>query len=314
MKVLIIDDMHESIITSLNSINIEVDYKPNITRDEIISSIHGYQGMIVRSKTPIDIELLGHSKDLKFIARAGAGVDNLDEEELNNRKIHLLNAPEGNRDALAEHAIGMILNLFNNINKADLEVRKGIWDREGNRGIELMGKTVGLMGFGYMGEAFAKRLSSFGCRILAFDDQKSGFGNDYVEEVSLEEFKAESQILSIHIPMNKHNKGIVNYEFLDQFKKLDYILNTARGEVLVLKDLVKLLKEKKIKGAALDVLENEKIKKLKGDELSVFQELSKFNQVLLTPHIAGWSFESYKKISEVLYQKIKSLVKEEDFV
>jgi len=314
MKVLIIDDMHESIITSLNSINIEVDYKPNITRDEIISSIHGYQGMIVRSKTYIDKELLGHSTNLKFIARAGAGVDNLDVEELNNRKIHLLNAPEGNRDALAEHAIGMILNLFNNINKADLEVRKGIWDREGNRGIELMGKTVGLMGFGYMGEAFAKRLSSFGCKILAFDDQKSGFGNDYVKEVSLKEFKAESQILSIHIPMNKHNKGIVNYEFLDQFKKLDYILNTARGEVLVLKDLVKLLKEKKIKGAALDVLENEKIQKLKSDELSVFQELIKFNQVLLTPHIAGWSFESYKKISEVLYQKIKSLVKEEDFV
>ncbi|RUA28010.1 MAG: phosphoglycerate dehydrogenase [Bacteroidetes bacterium] len=312
MKVLVIDEMHESITPLLNELNLAVDYMPKIKREEIIPIVENYEGLIVRSKTYIDAELLKNAKKLVFVARAGAGVDNVEVEELKKRNIELINAPEGNRDALAEHAMGMLLTLFNKINTADLEVRSGKWDREGNRGVELMGKTVGLLGYGNMGAAFAKRLSSFGCKILAFDAEKTGFSNDFVQEVSLEKLYAETQILSIHIPMNSKNKGLLNYEYLSRFKKLDYIINTSRGEVLILKDLLKLLKAGEIKGAALDVLENEKINSLKNDDLAVFQELTKLKEVILTPHVAGWSFESYEKINKVLSQKIKLLVEKRD--
>lgn len=312
MKVLIIDEMHESIMPLLSELNLEVDYMPQIKRNEIISILKNYEGLIVRSKTPIDASLLAYAANLKFVARAGAGVDNVEVEELERRNIQLINAPEGNRDALAEHAIGMLLTLFNKINTADLEIRQGIWDREGNRGIELMGKTVGLLGFGNMGAAFAKRLSSFECKIIAYDAEKTGFSNEYVEEVSLDILKEQTQILSLHIPMNTQNKGLVNADFLSKFEKLEYIINTSRGEVLILKDLLKLLKENKIKGAALDVLENEKINSLSPEELSVFQSFTKLKQVILTPHVAGWSFESYEKINKVLYQKIKLLVRNID--
>lgn len=314
MKVLIIDEMHESITPLLKKLNLEVDYLPNITRGKIISILPNYEGLIVRSKTPIDSELLQNSKKLLFVARAGAGVDNVDVKELEKRNIQLINAPEGNRDALAEHGMGMLLSLFNKINTADQEVRNGIWDREGNRGVELMGKTIGLLGYGNMGQAFAKRLSSFGCKILAYDAEKTGFSSDYVTEVSLEEMQLEAQILSFHIPMNADNKGIINYTFLKKFEKLNYILNTSRGEILILKDLVKLLQEGKLKGAALDVLENEKIASLKKEELSVFQDIIKLKEVIFTPHIAGWSFESYEKINTVLYSKIKKLVKKSEFI
>jgi D-3-phosphoglycerate dehydrogenase len=308
MKALIIDEMHESILPLLNQINIEADYMPKIKRAEILSILGNYEGLIVRSKTIIDADLLAYGKKLKFVARAGAGVDNVEVKELQKRNIQLINAPEGNRDALAEHAMGLLLSLFNKINTADQEVRNSIWDREGNRGVELMGKTIGLLGYGNMGEAFAKRLSSFGCRILAFDAEKSEFSNDFVEEVDLDTLKAEAEILSLHIPMNIQNKGSINYKFLSGFNKLDYIINTSRGEVLILKDFLRLFNEGKIKGAALDVLENEKIKNLDSEELIVFQELTKLKQVIFTPHVAGWSFESYKKINIVLSQKIKTLV------
>lgn len=311
MKVLVIDEMHESITPLLNELNLAVDYMPKIKREEIIPIVENYEGLIVRSKTYIDAELLKNAKKLVFVARAGAGVDNVEVEELKKRNIELINAPEGNRDALAEHAMGMLLTLFNKINTADLEVRSGKWDREGNRGVELMGKTVGLLGYGNMGAAFAKRLSSFGCKILAFDAEKTGFSNDFVQEVSLEKLYAETQILSIHIPMNSKNKGLLNYEYLARFKKLDYIINTSRGEVLILKDLLKLLKAGEIKGAALDVLENEKINSLKNDDLAVFQELTKLKEVILTPHVAGWSFESYEKINKVLSQKLNYWSKKE---
>ena len=312
MKILIIDEMHESIIPLLKEINLEVDYLPDIKRQEIISILENYEGLIVRSKTSIDAELLQQAKKLMFVARAGAGVDNVEVKQLEKRNIRLLNAPEGNRDALAEHAMGMLLSLFNKINLADLEVKSGKWDREGNRGVELMGKTIGLLGYGNMGEAFAKRLSSFGCEIIAFDAEKTGFSKQHVQEVSLEILKEKSQILSLHIPMNSENKGIVDYEFLNGFKKLDYIINTSRGEVLILKDLLQMLHEHKLKGAALDVLENEKLNALSEEESFIFHQLTKLKQVILTPHVAGWSFESYEKINRVLSQKIKSLIKKND--
>ena len=309
MKILIIDEMHESIIPLLKEINLEVDYLPDIKRQEIISILENYEGLIVRSKTSIDAELLQQAKKLIFVARAGAGVDNVEVEQLEKRNIRLLNAPEGNRDALAEHAMGMLLSLFNKINLADLEVKSGKWDREGHRGVELMGKTIGLLGYGNMGEAFAKRLSSFGCEIIAFDAEKTGFSKQHVQEVSLEILKEKSQILSLHIPLSAQNKGIIDYEFLNGFKKLDYIINTSRGEVLILKGLLQMLHERKLKGAALDVLENEKINTFSEEESFIFHQLAKLKQVIFTPHVAGWSFESYEKINWVLTQKIKSLLK-----
>lgn len=308
MKVLIIDKMHESIHAMLENIAIEYDYKPELGRDEILKIISNYQGLIVRSKTPVDAELLDSGNQLKFVARAGAGIDNVDMKVMGDRNITLINAPEGNRDALAEHCIGILLTLLNKIHIADREIRSGIWEREGNRGVELKGKTVGLLGYGYMGEAFAKRLQSFGVEIIAYDNEKTGFSNQYVKEVSLKELKERTQIFSIHIPLNKENKNLINNQFLSEFKQLDFLINSSRGEVLPLSDLVALLKNGTLKGAALDVLENEKINKMTDKDRWVFDELIQLPQVVLTPHVAGWTYESYYKINEILTEKIKKII------
>ncbi|MBK6263758.1 phosphoglycerate dehydrogenase [Marivirga sp. S37H4] len=314
MNVLIIDKMHDSIHGLLKAIGVNADYQPDITREKILQIISSYEGLIVRSKTYIDAEVLSRGKNLKFVARAGAGIDNVDMEVMNARNITLLNAPEGNRDALAEHCIGILLALLNKIHVADQEVRNGKWDREGSRGVELMGKTIGLLGYGFMGEAFAKRLQSFGCEIIAYDKDKSGFGNEYVKEVSLSELKEKTQILSIHIPLIKENRALIDKSYLTSFKRLDYLVNTSRGEVLVLEDLLSLLQAQSLKGAALDVLENEKINSLSSHEQSVFEQLVQLPQTVLTPHVAGWSFESYQKINEILTFKIEKLVeKRTDF-
>lgn len=307
-KILIIDKMHESIHALLNEDKIQIDYQPSIDRTNILQIISGYDGLILRSKTLVDQELLSKGAKLKFVARAGAGIDNVDMDEMEKRNITLINAPEGNKDALAEHCIGILLSLLNNIHRADLEIRAGKWEREANRGVELKGKTVGLIGYGHMGEAFAKRLTSFGCEIIAYDIEKRSFANNEVKEVTFQELANRTEILSIHIPLSKENKGLIEMSYLKPFKKLAYIINTSRGEVLNLNDLVKLLKTNKIKGAALDVLENEKINQLKPDQQRVFNELIRLPQVVLTPHVAGWSFESYERINEVIASKIKSLV------
>ncbi len=308
MKVLIIDKMHESIHAMLENIAVEYDYKPELGRDEILKIISNYQGLIVRSKTPVDAELLDSGNQLKFVARAGAGIDNVDMKVMEDRNITLINAPEGNRDALAEHCIGILLTLLNKIHVADREIRSGIWEREGNRGVELKGKTVGLLGYGYMGEAFAKRLQSFSVEIIAYDNEKTGFSNQYVKEVSLKELKERTQIFSIHIPLNKENKNLINNQFLSEFKQLDFLINSSRGEVLPLSDLVALLKNGTLKGAALDVLENEKINKMTDKDRWVFDELIQLPQVVLTPHVAGWTYESYYKINEILTEKIKKII------
>lgn len=308
-KVLIIDKMHESIEEMLSGINVAYDYLPEITREEVLKHVHKYQGIVVRSKTVIDEEVIDAAKgSLQFVARAGAGVDNVALDYLEEHQIALLNAPEGNRDALAEHAMGMLLSLMNHIHTSDLEVRNFKWRREENRGYELGGKTVGLLGYGYMGQAFARRLHAFGCEIIAHDSQKTGFSNQAVTEVSLAELKERSEILSIHIPLDAHNKGLVNKAFLASFDKLDYVVNTSRGEVLVLKGLIDLLKNGTLRGAALDVLENEKLNQLTIEEETVFKELISLKNVLLTPHVAGWTHESYRKINEVLIDKIKKFI------
>lgn len=306
--VLIADEMHLSIMPMLESIGYIADYKPQIKRQEIIDIIGNYEGLIIRSKTFVDEELLQNAHQLKFIGRAGAGLDLVDNEIVTRKNIKLFAANEGNRVAVAEHIIGMLLCLMNKILIADSQVRKGVWLREANRGYELSGKTVGLIGHGNNGSETAKRLKAFGCKILAFDKFKTDFSDDFVSESSMEIIFEEADILSIHIPLTDESSKMVNADYLSKFQKPIYLLNAARGEIVVLKDVVEALENGKIIGACLDVLENEKLQKLSFEQQAVFEKLTHSDRVILTPHIAGWTHESYIKINEVLIEKITQLV------
>jgi D-3-phosphoglycerate dehydrogenase len=302
--------MHPSIVPGLEAIDCEVDYSPDISRDEIMRVIGKYSGIVIRSKTELDQEILDKAVNLRFIARAGAGIEKIDEAICAERGIRILNAPEGNRDALGEHAIGMLLVLLNKIHTADREIRNGIWDREGNRGVELMGKTVGIIGYGNMGSAFARRISSFGCRVLAYDKYRQNYGDDYAEESDMQGIFSSADILSLHIPLTQETKYFFNKNYFNNFDKPIYLINTARGPVLPLEDLLRLLDSGKILGAALDVLENEKINRLSESDKQIFRNLIVRENVVLTPHVGGWTFESYKKINDVLIEKINALLPE----
>jgi D-3-phosphoglycerate dehydrogenase len=304
MKILIIDKMHKSIIPMLKKNGHEVNYAPKITRSEILEIVDQYDGLIIRSKTPMDRELLEKATNLKFIGRAGAGLDQIDLEYLVERGVKLFHAAKGNRDAVAEHAIGMLLALFNNIKKSDSEVRKGIWDREGNRGYELMGKSVGIFGFGNMGKSFAKRLQGFGVKIYAFDKYKLNFGSTSVKEVSWEKLKSKAEVLSIHVPLTPETRNFFTIEELKSFANPFWLINTARGEVISFKTLNEALDRGLLLGAVLDVLENEKFQNFTEDQKREFEKLASRDNVLFTPHVAGWTFESYEKINKVLVEKI----------
>lgn len=304
MKVLIVDLMHESILGLLGKYGFEVTYAPKITREEILEQIASYEGIIIRSKTPLDRALLERATRLQFIGRAGAGLDQLDLDYLEERGVALFHAAKGNRDAVAEHAIGGILALFNHLNQADTQVRKGIWDREGNRGVELKGKTVGIFGFGNMGKAFSKRLKGFGVNVLAYDKYKKDFGKKGVQEVSLETLKKEADVLSIHVPLTAETRDFFTLEELKSFAKPFWLINTARGEVIRMETLNQALDLGILKGLVLDVLENEKFERFSPDQKLQFELLAKRENVLFTPHVAGWTVESYQKINEVLVKQI----------
>ncbi len=304
MKVLIIDQMHPSIVPLLEKEGFEVDYQPQISRKELLECLAEYHGLVIRSKTPMDKPLLEHAHKLRFIARAGAGLDNIDLDYLESRGVALHHAPEGNRDAVAEHVIGMLLAFFNQLPKADAQVRKGIWDREGNRGIELAGKTVGIFGFGNMGRALAQRLQGFEVKILAYDKYKKGFGNQWVEECSFQRIQEEADILSLHVPLTPETKYMFSPGIIEGFRKPFYLVNTARGELIKFDALNEALQNKKIKGALLDVLENEKFQTLSSSQKLSFQRLAGRDNVMFSPHVAGWTFESYEKINQVLVAKI----------
>ncbi|MEM6844842.1 MAG: NAD(P)-dependent oxidoreductase [Bacteroidota bacterium] len=306
-KCLIVDKMHESIVPLLKDIGYEADYHPQIKREEVLEIIGQYNGIIVRSKLKIDQYFINHADKLQFVGRAGAGLDQLDEKALKANDIHILNAPEGNRDAVGEHAVGMILNLFNHINQADREIRKGVWDREGNRGVELMGKTVGIIGYGNMGQAFARRLVGFGVTILAYDKYRQNYGDAFAQQATMEELFRHVDILSLHVPLTEETHFLVNEAYLNQFYKNIFIVNTARGKVIKLASVVTTLASGKVQGAALDVLENEKLGQLSAAEQADFDQLRQFERVLFTPHVAGWTFESYEKINQTLVRKIKDL-------
>ncbi len=306
-SILIIDKLHTCIIPLLEKEGYIVDYKPDISRADILRKISSYTGIIVRSKTNLDEVFFEAAKNLEFIGRAGAGLDLIDLDLVKKKGIQIVNAPEGNRDALAEHCMGMLLCLMNKMHTADRDIRDGKWEREANRGNEIMGKTIGLIGYGFMGQAFAKRLSSFGCKVLAYDKYKMGYSDQYAEEASLQQIFEETDILSLHIPLTSETTGMLNLDFFNNFKKNIHLINAARGEVLPLLDLQFLLESGKILSAALDVLEYEKTKALSQTEKSVLANLRALNSMLFTPHVGGWTFESYEKISIVLFHKIQAI-------
>lgn len=307
IKCLIIDTMHESLFPMLTEIGIESVYKPTLSRDEIRNALTQVDALIVRSKTKVDADLLGSAPRIKFVGRAGAGLDNLDLNFLLSKNIQVVHAAEGNRDAVAEHTIGLLLSLLRHIPKANQEVKYGIWLREENRGSEIMEKTIAIIGYGNMGQAFAKRLSGFGCKVLAYDKYKADYSDAFCREASMEEIFNEADVLSLHIPLTSETKSLVNRAFLNRFKKNIVLLNTSRGEIVSQKNLVEALEEGKVTCVALDVLENEKISELNGEELSILNSLKNNSNVILTPHIAGWTFESHLKINVALVDKIKAL-------
>ena len=304
MKIIFIDTTHPKLIKDLNYKGFICDQAYEKSRSEILKIIKNYDGIVIRSRFKIDKNFINAAKKLKFIARAGSGTENIDLHYANKKNIKCFNAAEGNRQAVAEHALAMILNLLNNIRVSDQEIRRGIWNREKNRGIELSGKTIGIIGFGNTGSSFAKILENFNVKILAYDKYKE----KYKFQSNLDEILEFSDIISLHIPLTEETKYLVNKNFIDKAKKPFYIINTSRGQCIETKALIKGLKDQKILGACLDVFEQEKNSFEKIGENADLKYLIESNKTILTPHIAGWTFESNYKIAETLSKKIINLI------
>lgn len=308
MKILHLDTNHPLLINQLNDLGFINDEDYSASKEIIESKISEYDGIILRSRFSIDKQFLDAATNLKFIGRVGAGLENIDCDYAEKKGITLIAAPEGNRNAVGEQALGMLLSLFNKLNKADNEVRHGKWLREENRGTELDGKTVGLIGYGNMGKAFAKKLRGFEVEVLCYDI-KLNVSNKNAKQVSLKELQEKADVLSLHTPQTPQTLGFINSEFINQFKKPFWFINTARGKSVVTKDLVEALKSGKILGAGLDVLEYEKSSfedMFTSQMPEAFQYLIKSENVLLTPHIAGWTVESNEKLAQTIVDKIQA--------
>lgn len=310
MKILHLDSNHSLLINQLNELGYSNDEDYYSSKQEIEKKIHLYDGFIIRSRFSIDKNFLDKATNLKFIGRVGAGLENIDCEYAKSKGIALIAAPEGNRNAVGEHSLAMLLSLFNKLNKADKEVRKGKWLREENRGIELDGRTVGLIGYGNMGKSFAKKLRGFDVDVLCYDI-KPNMGDINCKQVSLTELQEKADVLSLHTPQTELTKNMINVDFINGFKKPFWLINTARGKSVVTKDLVLALKSGKILGAGLDVLEYEKssFENLFSDDKmpEAFKYLIDSDNVLLSPHVAGWSLESKERLAQTIVDKIKNL-------
>jgi D-3-phosphoglycerate dehydrogenase len=314
MRILHLDTNHPLLLHQLNELGFINDEDYTSSKSEIENKIHLYDGVVLRSRFSIDKPFLDKATNLQFIGRVGAGIENIDCEYAAQKNIYLISAPEGNRNAVGEHSLGMLLSLFNKLNKADTEVRDGKWLREENRGIELDGKTVGLIGYGNMGKSFAKKLKGFDVAVLCYDI-KPNVGDENCTQVSLEELQEKATVLSLHTPETAVTTNMINTEFISQFKNPFWLINTARGKSVITKDLVSALQTEKILGAGLDVLEYEKnsfenlFKKnvtSSGVEMpEAFQYLIQSKNVLLSPHVAGWTVESKQKLAQTIVDKIK---------
>ena len=309
-KILFVDTTHPILKEELQSDGFICDDFTGNTKSELIEIVDDYMGLIIRSKLKIDHEIMDQASQLQFIGRVGSGMENIDVEYAGSKNIACLHCPEGNRDAVGEQAIGMLLALFNKLNKADKEVRKGIWLREENRGIELGGKTIGIIGYGNTGSAFARKLAGFNVEVLAYDKYKFALADDFVAEADMPVIFERCDILSLHVPLTKETTYLVESDFISRFKKNIYLVNTSRGKVVKTKDLVENLRSGKISGACLDVLEYEELS-FENLEIDAFPEdfrnLVGMQNVVLSPHIAGWTHESKYKMAMVLVEKIRAL-------
>ena len=331
MKVLHVDINHPLLIDQFSKLGLENYEDFESSKEEIAKKIHEYDGLIIRSRFSIDSTFLEQAKKLKFIGRLGAGLENIDVDYAESQGIFLAAAPEGNRNAVGEHTLGMLLALFNKLNKADREVKNGNWDREGNRGIELDGKTVGIIGYGNTGKAFAKKLQGFDVEVICYDI-KGGVEDKNARQVGIMELHQKTDVLSLHVPQTSLTVGMINSRFIEKFHNPFWLLNTARGKCVITEDLVAALKSGKIRGAGLDVLEYEKSsfenmfnrdvtlgthpsagEDMDGNPLvgrafegqEAFQFLTRADNVLLTPHVAGWTVESHEKLAQTIVDKIK---------
>ncbi|MFT5244213.1 MAG: D-3-phosphoglycerate dehydrogenase [Glaciecola sp.] len=315
MKILHLDKNHPLLLEQLNALGYTNDEDYTSSKEAIEKMIHQYDGFIIRSRFKIDAPFLDSAVNLKFIGRVGAGLENIDCEYAERKGIKLIAAPEGNRNAVGEHSLAMLLSLFNNLNKADQEVRQGKWQREENRGLELEGKTVGLIGYGNMGKAFSKKLRGFDVEVLCYD-LKDNISDENAKQVALQELQDKTDVLSLHTPETALTIDMVDTGFINGFKKSFWLINTARGKSVVTKDLVSALESGKILGAGLDVLEYEKgsFENLfkqsftsGGVEMpEAFKYLISAENVILTPHVAGWTIESKEKLAQTIVDKIKA--------
>lgn len=308
-RIAFIDTVHPILQEGLEKLGWKCDDLTQMDLSKISELIKNYQGIVIRSRFPMNEAFLKHAEQLEFIARSGAGMENVERDYCKWRNITLFNAPEGNRNAVAEHALGMLLSLFNNLNKGDREIRGGVWDREGNRGVELDGKTIGIIGYGNNGAAFAKKLRGFEVRVMAYDKYKTGFGDEFVEEVTLSTIQENADVVSLHIPETPLTMGMINNRFIDQMDQPFYLINLSRGTVVKTADLMDGLETGEVLGACLDVLEYEKssFEDMFSDWEQMplpFKYILNAPNVILSPHVGGWTTESYYRLSKVLLDKI----------
>jgi len=310
MKVLFADSVHAILNENLSSIGVECICPSDINYETAIQIINDYDGLIIRSKFIIDKNFINAATKLKFIARAGSGMENIDVEYAEMKGIKCINSPEGNSVPVAEHALGLTLGLLHNINKSAKEISKGIWDRTSNKPIELNNSTIGIIGYGNTGSAFAKILSGFNVNVLSFDKYKHNYQNEFCIETSLEDILNNCNIISLHVPLTNETEYMINTDFINSVKKPFFLINTSRGKVINTSNLVNALKNGKILGAGLDVIEYEKttFEELSSNINNDFNYLINSNKVIITPHIAGQSLQSYKRHAEILCNKILMLM------
>jgi len=307
-KVLVTDGVHPLLLEGLERLGFQCDYFPKISLERVRGMVSDYDGMIINSKITVDKAMLDSAPKLRFVGRLGSGMEIIDLEYAAQKGVKIHGAPEGNRNAVAEHALGMLLALANKFLKADREVRNKNWQREQNRGFEIMGKTIGIIGFGHTGSQFAKKIEGMGMEVLAFDKYKTNYTKDFpwVEQTNLKSIQSKADFISLHLPYTPETYHLVDSDFLEKCKEGTIIINTSRGSIIKTEDLLNALQSGKVGGACLDVFENEKPNTFSEKEHEMYSKLYEFENVILTPHVAGWTVESKKRLAEVLLEKISN--------